>query len=325
MKQLALAALLLGLLACCSGKRNDAPIIGILTLPTDEEQCNTLMSSSTTYSGQSCFATVYVDWIESAGGRVAPVRYDSSFAELAEYVDSINAMLFTGGGLSLEPNTQYFDAALFIFERIQQRNKMGQHVPLWGTCEGFQLLNILAANDTGVLMPGFDSDNYSIPLNFTASGPRSRLFRDAGAAVEILAGKPVTANLHTFGVPPEAYEDSPRLASFFDVLSVNNDRLGRTFVSTVEAFDWPIFGTQWHPERPQFEWTVGLNLNHSPDAIAAMQYMANFLVGEARKNSQSFASPEAEAAALIYNYAPAANGESYQCYFFSQAAHHDEL
>lgn len=38
----------------------------------------------------------------------------------------------------------------------------------------------------------------------------------------------------------------------------------------------------------QFEWNPDLNLNHSSDSIRAMQYMADFFITEARKNSQSF-------------------------------------
>lgn len=33
------------------------------------------------------------------------------------------------------------------------------------------------------------------------------------------------------------------------LLAVNSDREGRTYVSAVEAFDWPIYGVQWHPEK----------------------------------------------------------------------------
>ena len=37
------------------------------------------------------------------------------------------------------------------------------------------------------------------------------------------------------------------------LLAVNADRQGREYVSAVEAFEYPIYGLQWHPEK------VGLN------------------------------------------------------------------
>lgn len=35
----------------------------------------------------------------------------------------------------------------------------------------------------------------------------------------------------------------------FDVLSVNDDKKGRTFVSTIEGKKLPFYGVQWHPEK----------------------------------------------------------------------------
>ena len=42
------------------------------------------------------------------------------------------------------------------------------------------------------------------------------------------------------------------------MLSTNVDRQNKAFVSFIEARNYPIYGTQFHPERPQFEWTPGL-------------------------------------------------------------------
>ena len=38
-----------------------------------------------------------------------------------------------------------------------------------------------------------------------------------------------------------------RLTAFYNVLSVNKDRNGKEFVSTIEAKKYPIYGSQWHP------------------------------------------------------------------------------
>jgi len=88
-------------------------------------------------------------------------------------------------------------------------------------------------------------------------------------------------------------------------------------VSSMEGTDVPIYGVQWHPERPQFEWSDE-GFNHNPAAVAAMQYMANFFVSEARKAS-SHAFPDDSPvweSLKIWNFSPLADGNSYQCYFF---------
>ena len=45
-----------------------------------------------------------------------------------------------------------------------------------------------------------------------------------------------------------------RLGRFWNVLSVNNDKNGIQFISTLEAKEAPIFGTQFHPEKNPYVW-----------------------------------------------------------------------
>jgi hypothetical protein len=52
----------------------------------------------------------------------------------------------------------------------------------------------------------------------------------------------VTLNAHQYAVRPEDF--NARLGSFFHSLSTNQDRAGKQFVSTMEAHDYPIYGTE---------------------------------------------------------------------------------
>jgi len=267
---------------------------------------------------------VYVKWLEAAGARVVPIRYDLSTEELVALAKSVNGVLFTGGGPSLLPGSAYLAAAKTLFDTVVAQNKAGIHIPLWGTCAGFQTTSVIVAGTDSVLVPGFDSEDYSIPLDFTPAAPNSVLFGPAHDSPALgvyatLATKNVTANLHHSGIAPESFASNPNLASFFNVLSTNQGRQGKTFVSTAEGKDHPVFITQWHPERPQFEFnhgSVDLGLDHSPAGLFAMQYMANAFVLETRMNNNSFPTVEEEIDALIYNYAPSVTGSSYECYFF---------
>jgi len=84
------------------------------------------------------------------------------------------------------------------------------------------------------------------------------------------------------------------------------------------AYDYPIYGTQWHPEKNAFEWTRPY-IPHSPSAIKTTFYMAEFFVSEARKNFHRFETEEGEGKALIYNYSPVYTGIKSafeQMYFF---------
>lgn len=73
----------------------------------------------------------------------------------------------------------------------------------------------------------------------------------------------------------------------------------------------------------QFEWWDQEVINHSYDSIMANRELAYFFVEQSRSNTRAFPTPDAESAALIYNYDPiytAAIDPSFvQCYVFPPA------
>lgn len=118
----------------------------------------------------------------------------------------------------------------------------------------------------------------------------------------------------------QTYNTNEELKKFYKVLSTNTD--GTTeFVSTVEgsynaaslhlyssiiqtrtvlmstfssltswpAYDYPIYGTQWHPEKNAFEWTKSY-IPHSRSAVKTTFYMAEFFVSEGMSTALGFGS-----------------------------------
>lgn len=56
-----------------------------------------------------------------------------------------------------------------------------------------------------------------------------------------------------------------------------------TFVSYLHtAYNYPVYGTQWHPEKNAFEWSRPY-IPHSPSAVRTTFYMADFFVNEGVK------------------------------------------
>ena len=167
----------------------------------------------------------------------------------------------------------------------------------------------------------FDSEDLSLPLNFTKAANGSRLFGQMPDQLRSWIMKEnLTSNLHHDGVPPQEFEKNPEtLGKIFSVLSTNYDRKGNIFASSIEARDRPIFGVQFHPERPLFSWAPDEGINHNEHAVEAMQYFANFFISQARMNSHHFKTKKDEDAALIYNYIPVGHS-SYQCYTFRKAS-----
>ena len=277
--------------------RVDQPVVGVVAVPIGEEcitaweisfNATTTTISSFTASGPitspttptrdknvngvaqsqrgSCFHSLYVQWLESAGARVVPIPYDVSETELDHLLQSVNGVLFTGGEVELHNLTSpYMNTARQIVERSvalakeqklpqqsqsrgvgandEQDNddndgtRLGQEsLPIWGTCMGFQTLIVLAANDPSILTEGvFDSEGLALPLNVSAEGRRSRLWKGLRPHVqETLSTKNVTCNLHHDGVFAADFAKSSAVTAEYELVSTNVDRRQQRFVSTME-------------------------------------------------------------------------------------------
>jgi len=278
---------------------NLRPIIGIMTEPGRDDK-----------PFRSFITGTYVDWLSAAGARVVPIPYNTDADSLRDLFQSVNGVLFTGGGLSLGSDTLYFQACNTIWNWAIEANKKGDYFPLWGTCQGFQLMSILAANNHSILLDhAYDSENLSLPLYLTPEAATSRILGACPLSVlTTLTKQNSTMNLHHDGVIPDTYNQNQNLQQIFKVLSTNVDRKNKIFVSMIEGRTLPFYATQFHPERNQFVWGLLEGVDKTPEAIRAMQYLADFFVTETRKNGHKFPSVEDEARSLIYNYSPVFTG-----------------
>ena len=260
----------------------------------------------------SCFHSLYVQWLEAAGARVVPIPFDVSEAELEHLLGSLNGILFTGGEVELKNLTSgYMNTTRRIVAHSTRLANASEVFPVWGTCMGFQTLCVLAANDPAILTEGiFDSEGLALPLNLTNEGLHSRLWSGLrGFVQDTLETKNVTCNLHHDGIFARDFRANKRIMDQcvltinvldatasacgvsgdscvvcytalcrYALISTNLDKRGHEFVSTMEHRKAPIFATQWHPERPQFQFSLSageeLGINHGLDAIEAMQVLS---------------------------------------------------
>ncbi|KAI1243411.1 Gamma-glutamyl hydrolase, partial [Lamprotornis superbus] len=96
-----------------------------------------------------------------------------------------------------------------------------------------------------------------------------------------LATEPLTSNFHVWSLSMQNFTNNEKLRNFYNVLTTNTD--GEVeFISTMEAYKYPIYGMQWHPEKNPFEWKDSPGIPHSPSAVRAAYYMADFFINEER-------------------------------------------
>ncbi|CAH1792999.1 unnamed protein product [Owenia fusiformis] len=274
---------------------NYRPIIGVLSQSVNQ-------TGASSNKGETFILLTYIQYLEMAGARVVPIK----IGECKEYYEtlfkSLNGVLFPGGNVSLIKSGYACEGKLF-YELAIEANKRGDYFPIWGTCQGFELLSTLTPG-RDVLIP-CHAWNIKSALNMSKDFRDSRLYRNIDdATLKFLTKEETTPNFHNWCLTPENFNLTPALKSFYRVISTNKDRKGKEYISTMEAYNYPFYGTQWHPEKNNFAWTPSFNVDHSIDGVKVGQYMANFFVNEARKSQHKFLNVTREQDAFIYNYRP---------------------
>eukprot|EP01135_Chromosphaera_perkinsii_P000263 Nk52_evm32s62 gene=Nk52_evmTU32s62 len=300
------------------------PIIGILTKPNLDEPIKKF--------GAAMIPAEYVQWINSGGGRVMSIPYDADQDLLEVLFEQVNGLVFIGGETELiAPNqTTYYRAAKFLYELALEANLKGDYFPVWGTCLGFELMNIVQSgvkdgDHFKVLGSGFKSNNISLPLHFLnqttdasiigaaerqgdgseiggekewkaqkKQGRRkdSRIFRDVPEHIIQAAEKrPLTMNFHHNGISVHTYENEEGIHDFYDNIALSRDLNARPFLAVIEGKKWPFYAVQFHPEIPPYADDPYLQANRGKDSIELSFHLARFLVNEARlSNHRAFES-----------------------------------
>mmetsp|Transcript_27625 Transcript_27625/g.42265 ORF Transcript_27625/g.42265 Transcript_27625/m.42265 type:complete len:376 (-) Transcript_27625:148-1275(-) len=252
----------------------DRPVIGILSTPNHNHT-------------ETYVAASYVKWLEAAGARSIVIPFYADDDTVEDIFGQINGLLLPGGtAIDAVP-----DSVKKLWSLAKKSNDDGDVFPIWGTCLSFEYM-VWMIGDYGRenIQDGFDSHNISLPLHFTEAVVHSRALADIEVQT-ITATQPVTMNVHRHGIEPETFANDPGLSSFFDVIATSFDGNGREFVSVIEAKSYPFYGVQFHPEKPNFEYSTYpgtdipvYSINHSEDAVEVMFRLAKFFVSEARRN-----------------------------------------
>ncbi|CEL96035.1 unnamed protein product [Vitrella brassicaformis CCMP3155] len=261
------------------------PVIGVVTNPTDESFREAFNLTGTSYIGGS-----FVEWLDKGGSRVIPLPYDAPENTLRQLLRRVNGVMFQGGHSivnSSHPNEYMRTAQLIYDEAVQMNARRPNSFVIWGTCQGFEVLAVLEGG--WQILTRTDAESLVLPLPLTHGTERySRLFGEAPEEVVMaLRDQNSTTNFHEWGVSPTDFIQTG-LAHSFRALAVNTDRIGRPFISAMEARQphLPIYATQFHPEV--LPWNVDHTQAPNNQTKRALRWLSDFIRDEAARSPHRF-------------------------------------
>ena len=295
---------------------HDRPIIGVLAQTADSEMNGYFPELNYTSYVQAS----YVQFVEAAGARVAPVFIHRPDQYYVDMFNQLNGLVLPGGKSILGSASPFGSAARAFWDLAHAHPE--RYFPIWGTCLGHEELAVLAGGY--LVIEHCDAENMLVTVQPEPALAESRMFANATAEqLALFTEQPNLGMFHSNCVRPEGL--SSRAGELLS-LATTQDRSGATYVAILEHRTLPIYGTQFHPEKPAFEWSTLERVDqipHTPEAVLAGQYLGNFFVSEARRSDNVFASEAEEEAALIYNHIPyftGSKGSSFEmCYFFDDS------
>lgn len=210
---------------------DDRPIIGILSQKITEKFTPDVTNDST------YIAASYVKWLEGAGAQVIPILSTYSKKKILKLVRSLNGVLFPGGAAPLN-DSNFARAARWIFnEAIRINDFEKRPFPIWGTCLGFEALNVLGSGESPKdVLEVYDAENLLLPVDFTKEAFDSKMFKGIEMSLmrKLMFSK-LSLHMHQAGINPDIYEKNSRIRKMFTVLATNLDRKGKEYVSVIEG------------------------------------------------------------------------------------------
>ena len=229
------------------------PVFGILASPNPS---NPPEGSSDEMTGTESIAQIdisYVNWLQSVGARVVTILPWSTPQELDKILSVINGVVLIGGSMKYKENRDYTKTALYILDYAQKTKTF----VVWGTCNGFQLINRWAYDRTGNKSPGYANvpsmaTALLLPIQVNTLYKSKILASLSSTDLANIVNNPTTGHHHNFSVNMSImknanYNSLLNVAAFATNPALKTDQ----FINIVEGTTAKIFGSQFHPEKFQ--------------------------------------------------------------------------
>ena len=249
----------------CIHKIRTKPIFGILSLPEPIDDNITFVNES--------IDGAYINWLESAGATVVPLHIWYSEQELKNILDQINGVLFQGSFRLLNFSSKWENNARYIFNYT-----LINHLPIYGICFGFRLLNIFMSRNNSCMIRMRNHGNRKIELINEVMRKTNLFSLFKAKDFESLEKNETTVFIHRFGITPEMFYNEKNLVDNYILSSFGYDLDGVKFIDSIENNELHIYGTQFHPEKTPFLRMKKYKRNHENDSLRRSQLLAMKIV-----------------------------------------------
>jgi gamma-glutamyl hydrolase len=162
----------------------------------------------------------------------------------------------------------------------------GKHWPVWATCLGFESLTVvLSGGDPSVMECDFDDHGgHSVQPNENMYS--SHFWGQFGKErIDRVFAKGNIYYEHNCGFTPEKLKANAAFMKAAMITSTSASTAGKTFVASIESKKYPIYGTQFHPEKNQFERLGITTLKRDLDTIKFNSDIIKFTVQGTRDHA----------------------------------------
>jgi len=280
-----------------SDQLNPRPVVGVLaqeitssTFSGMSELKLKLMNDSIGWVDAS-----YIKWLESSGALVMPIPLSTNKEDLLDLMQNhLSGLVLPGSkaGPVTKPLFLGLLSAAMEFMITKQTN-----IPIFGICMGHQIIYQTLATAKNSIYGGAEhygrlvniKNTRKTSLNMKIVEPQAKIITGiTNTMLQTLANDRLVLHNHAWGITREMLQNVEGLIT----VAVTENSEGFEFVSVMEHEDLPLFGTQWHPEKPPFAFGRknggAFNFIHSTRSIEVSQLFGNNFVNMCRKHSNRF-------------------------------------
>lgn len=161
-----------------------------------------------------------------------------------------------------------------------------------------------ASSDGKDVLGDFYAEKISLPLDFIVDPSETKMFGSMGESAYLFEAYNMTLNAHSHGLDLAKFDTDEGLKKYFFPTSTSEEPDGEhlTFVASMESANYPLFATQFHPEKTFTMFKENEGVNHSWMSEMMNRKFGDYFMSLARQNTNTYGDYAAVQPEIIANF-----------------------